>query len=279
MDLGTCVVKYCLCLFNFIFVVVGGAILGLGVWLAADQSSILTLLKLADQETLKYYCSSLLTWKISEEYGSATVIEQLGYFFIALGAFIFIISFLGYCGTMKESRVLLGMYSFFLVLIFVLEIVVVVLFFVYKPDMERETRGVLTTSVHKYYSTRERANAFTLTLDFTMAQSRCCGISNSTDFVKAEMFQRNKTAGQMIPVACCKLGDHPLELKPEDPTCTINPTIKNSYFKRGCLDSFFDTLYSSMNYAIIVGLVVALLQVVGIVFAICVYKAAYYDYK
>jgi hypothetical protein len=171
------------------------------------------------------------------------------------------------------------MYTFFLVLIFVLEIVVVVLFFVYKGDMERETRGVLTTSVHKFYSTRERANAFTLTMDFTMAQSRCCGISNSTDFIKAEMFQKNKTAGQIIPLACCKLGEHPLELKPEDPNCIVNPNAKNSYYTTGCLDSFFGTLYSSVNYVIIVGLVVALLQIIGIVFAICVYKAAYYDYK
>ena len=35
------------------------------------------------------------------------MIEQGAYILIAAGAFIFIISFLGYCGAIKESRVLL----------------------------------------------------------------------------------------------------------------------------------------------------------------------------
>lgn len=33
------------------------------------------------------------------------------------------------------------------------------------------------------------------------------------------------------------------------------------------------------NFAIIAGVIVALLQIIGIVFSICVFKAAYYDYK
>jgi hypothetical protein len=39
------------------------------------------------------------------------VIEQAAYLLIAAGAFVFIVSFLGYCGAVKESRVLLGMVS------------------------------------------------------------------------------------------------------------------------------------------------------------------------
>jgi hypothetical protein len=37
------------------------------------------------------------------------VITQSAYLLIAAGAFIFIVSFLGYCGAVKESRVLLGL--------------------------------------------------------------------------------------------------------------------------------------------------------------------------
>jgi len=40
-----------------------------------------------------------------------------------------------------------------------------------------------------------------------------------------------------------------------------------------------NTLMNKLNFFIIGGVVVGLLQIIGIVFAICVYKAAYYDYK
>ena len=45
------------------------------------------------------------------------------------------------------------------------------------------------------------------------------------------------------------------------------------------MDSTLESISQKVNIAIIVGLVVALLQIIGIVFAICVYKAAYYDDK
>jgi tetraspanin-18 len=247
-------------------VVFGTALLGFGIWLAADQSSIVTLLKLADHEAIK-------------DYGSAAVIEQLGYVLIALGAFIFIISFLGYCGTIKESRFLLGAYSFFLSIIFILEIVVVVLFVVYRAETEQETRNILTTSVHKFYSTRERANAFTLAFDFTMVEGKCCGVNDYLDFTKAELFQTNKSAGQQIPVTCCHLKGDPIKLIPEDSNCIRNPTDSNSYYKLGCFTALLQKLETKMNIAIVVGVIVACLQIIGIVFAICVYKAAYYDYK
>ena len=50
------------------------------------------------------------------------VIEQAAYILIAIGAFILIISVLGYCGALKESRVLLTAYGIFLIIIFLLQV-------------------------------------------------------------------------------------------------------------------------------------------------------------
>ena len=50
------------------------------------------------------------------------MIEQGAYILIALGAFLFIISFLGYCGAIKESRVLLTAFGIFLIIIFALQV-------------------------------------------------------------------------------------------------------------------------------------------------------------
>lgn len=50
------------------------------------------------------------------------LIDNAAYILIALGAFIFILSFLGYCGSIKESRVLLTAYGIFIVIIFCMEV-------------------------------------------------------------------------------------------------------------------------------------------------------------
>ena len=50
------------------------------------------------------------------------MIEQGAYILIAVGAFIFLVSFLGYCGAIKESRVLLTAYGLFIIIIAVLQV-------------------------------------------------------------------------------------------------------------------------------------------------------------
>jgi hypothetical protein len=124
-------------------------------------------------------------------------------------------------------------------------------------------------------------------------QGECCGVSNYTDFNQAERFLKNKTASQTIPIACCKLKPEIISFEPIDSNCPnsgIKPHYQNHwmfnftnfpcfYTFQGCLDKLLDTLSTQMNIAIIVGVAVGLLQIIGIVFAVCVYKAAYYDYK
>ena len=60
------------------------------------------------------------------------MIEQGAYILIAAGAFIFIISFLGYCGAIKESRVLLTAYGLFIIIIALLQITAIVLATVFR---------------------------------------------------------------------------------------------------------------------------------------------------
>ena len=64
----------------------------------------------------------LLFFLLLQELTEPTVIEQGAYMLIACGAFIFILSFLGYCGAIKESRVLLTAYGLFIIIIVLLQV-------------------------------------------------------------------------------------------------------------------------------------------------------------
>ena len=111
-----------------------------------------------------------LTNRILQELTEPTVIEQGAYILIAAGAFIFIISFLGYCGAIKESRVLLTAYGLFIIIIAVLQVAAIVLATFYIPQAEEKTKDFFQHTIRKYYTTKDRRDAVTLSWDFMQAE-------------------------------------------------------------------------------------------------------------
>merc|ERR1712241_328536 len=122
---------------------------------------------------------------IIREVTQPTVIEQGAYILIAAGAFIFIISFLGYCGAIKESRVLLTAYGIFIVIIALLQVAAIVLAAIYKGPAGDEARKFAKYTLKKYYRDADHRDAVTLTWDFMMAELKCCGVNSYEDFKEA----------------------------------------------------------------------------------------------
>ena len=97
-----------------------------------------------------------------------TVIEQLAYILIAAGAFIFIISFLGYCGAIKESRVLLTAYGLFIIIIILLQVALIVVAAIYKAEAENHSKKFLQHTIKEHYTHKSQRNAVTLLWDFDL---------------------------------------------------------------------------------------------------------------
>lgn len=271
-DCGATIAKYLLCVFNFVFFVVGASVLAVGIWLAADKNSFIQITKLSSlplNDDAK---------NVIKEFSEPSVIEQAAYILIAAGAFIFIISFLGYCGAIKESRVLLTTYGVFLIIILCLQITAIVLAVVYKNEADEHTRGILRTSITQYYGSHTNRNAVTLSWDLVMSQMECCGVNNYTDFKEAGLFlegNRQEGINRQVPAACCILEPNsPVGVyRPADDRCEVNPTTSNSYLYKGCFNKF--TTYVTENLNIVIGTAVGIgaVQLLAIIFAFCVCKA------
>jgi len=276
---GATCAKYLLCLFNFTFFVVGSAVLFVGVWLAVDKTSFIHLSKFGFPESQEFGNSGLL-----HELTEPTVIEQGAYILIAAGAFIFIISFLGYCGAIKESRVLLTAYGLFIIIIALLQITAIALTVLYKDHAEQKTKEFFTFTIDEYYTTEAKRDAVTLTWDFMQAELECCGVHGAKDFETAQKFQdyvKEENTGQMIPKTCCKL-KKPLKYSldsvkdlfiPEDDNCPGTFTVTNSYMKKGCYQAVEDLIISNVSIVVGVASGVLGLQILGIIFAFCLCKA------
>jgi tetraspanin-18 len=275
-DCGANCARWLLCLSNFVFISVSTGVLLVGSWLAADKASFISLTL-----NITAHAGSAIdedAKEILKDFVEPTVIEQAAYMLIALGALVLIISILGYCGALKESRVLLTAYGIFLVIIFLLMIALILLCTLYKPQADHHTKGFLKDTLEKYYTTENKRNAVTLSWDHVMAQMSCCGVDGYKDFEKARPFTfevLQEGTGAVVPAACCMLqGDrNPLLITPMEPNCIRNPTESNSFLNMGCYGKLNSHITDNLDLVIgaIVG--VAAAQLLAIVFAFCLCRA------
>jgi len=281
-DCGANCARWCLCLSNFVGICVSAGVLLVGTWLAADKASFINLT--LNVTNNKYSPASPFvnedSKKILQEFVEPAVIDQAAYILIAVGAFIFIISFLGYCGSIKESRVLLTAYGIFLIIIFALQIALILMCTLYKSQADHHSKGFLKTTLSKYYTTGNSKNAVTLSWDLIMAQMSCCGVDGYEDFRTAKLFVEKSAAeglGRQVPESCCVLTGDPLIHQPSDPSCIISPNQANSYLSTGCYNKFSHIVTDNLNMVIGVVVVLAATQLLAIIFSFCLCRAVGQD--
>lgn len=256
MDCGAWFAKYLLCLFNFVFFLAGTVVLTVGVWVAIDKDSFIALTKMVAVDQL-------------HQFTQPTVIEEVSYILITAGACVFFVSFLGYCGALRESQCLLTAYGVLLVVILILEIVAGGLAAHFRGKAQEETRTFLKSTISKYYSA-EKTDAVTLMWNHMMAQMSCCGVDSYKDFPESPKWI---TGNKTIPDACCVLDGEVSLFKVKDPQCPYNPTDDNSYYKKGCYEALLNWIMSHMDIVIGVGIGLGLIQLLGIFLAFCLCKS------
>ncbi|XP_053689865.1 tetraspanin-18 [Sabethes cyaneus] len=257
-DCESCIAKSLLSLFNFVFFVLGSIVLGVGIWLAADKSSFIALLKMVETDQLEHFTQP-------------AVIEQLAYLLIVIGAVMFFLSFLGYCGALRESQCLLTTYGLFLLVILILEVTACGLAVAYKDRAKTETKNYLQTTISKYYSSNDRnqSDAVTLMWNYLMSEMHCCGVEDYRDFSLSDKWNESK-GNRVVPEACCIQS---ALFEPQDKNCPVSPSDSNSYYKQGCYNALIDWIMYNRNLVIIVAIGVGLVQLVAIFLAFCLCKS------
>ncbi|XP_044730450.1 tetraspanin-18-like [Chrysoperla carnea] len=255
LNCGACFAKYLLCIFNFIVFLAGTTVLAVGIWLAADTNSFISLMKVVDNEQF-------------QEFTQPTVIKQASYVLIAAGSFMFIVSFLGYCGALRESKCLLTLYGICLVIILAIEITAGGLAVLNKDKAEAETRTFLKTTITKYYATPDKADAVTVMWNTMMRQLSCCGVDNYKDFEDSPKWISEK-GEQKLPAACCAYDKNIHNYQ----NCTSNPSESNSYYETGCFKTLLHWIMQHMDIIIWCVVSLGLIQLFGIFFAFCLCKS------
>nr|AAY53606.1 tetraspanin family protein [Branchiostoma belcheri tsingtauense] len=158
---GCCasIIKILLFIFNFIFWIIGIAILAIGIWLRVDAN-----------------ISKVVAGEI-----------DLGFFYtacyvlIVAGAFTMVVGFLGCWGAVKENRLFLLLFAILIGLLVILEFVAGILAVVYRNDLDKWVTDAVNKALDGEKVNDKNANFQQFVIDL-QKQFTCCGLIQISDW-------------------------------------------------------------------------------------------------
>ncbi|AWP10206.1 putative CD63 antigen isoform 5 [Scophthalmus maximus] len=169
---------------------------------------------------------------------------------IGVGAMVFLIAFFGCCGAWKESYCMVTMFAILLSLIIFVEIAAAITGYIFRQKVSEVVHESLTTVFSQYNSVQPQFRDY---LDKLQISLSCCGVNSSSDWVQ------HKPDNNSVPDSCCKT-------KTTD--CGVGAmTDANKVNEKGCQGALVEFLKNNSMWVIVSVLVIAMLQVMGLVFA------------
>lgn len=178
---------------------------------------------------------------------------------IAVGAFLFLVAFVGCCGTCKENYCLMVTFAIFLSLIMLVEVAAAIAGYVFRDKVKAEFNKDFQQQMQNY----PKNNHTALILDRMQEDFKCCGAANYTDWEKILLSPKR------VPDSCCvNVTQH----------CGVNFNVKEIH-NEGCVEKIGSWLRSNVLVAAAAALGIAFVEVLGIVFACCLVKSIRSGYE
>jgi len=210
--------------------------------------------------------------------------SKAGYYAMAAGAGVGLISFLGCCGVMKKNGTMVKAYAGLLLLLLIAEIGSGILAFMYKNEAEEIfTRG-MKSALRKYTPEGETdkfdedalnkvssadLDAIRLIWDETQEGLRCCGVDSYEDWKDATQWVKNHSGD--VPDSCCNF---------DQKDCGKSAMSDQSKIHTGgCKQAIVNVIDANTSYVVYGGLGFGFLQIILIIAAFAVGKKMGWDYS
>merc|ERR1719471_2429784 len=155
--------------FNFIFWLMGLLLMGIGIYAIMDK------------------------WSSGEAFKLNTIFDvifNIGFLLLIIGFVVFIVSFAGCIGALRENMCLLRFYSLCLLLFFLAEMTVIALGFIYPNKLTEFLENELSDQLIQSY--RDDLD-FQNIIDLVQQDFECCGIKGYKQWTDNEYFHCSDT--------------------------------------------------------------------------------------
>ncbi|KAH9399469.1 hypothetical protein TYRP_017881 [Tyrophagus putrescentiae] len=258
LSCGAKCAKLLLLVFNTLFWLSSVTLFALGVYfLVEDDRS--ALFRLFSLHKFNYALLQFLAW---------------AFVFIGLGTFI--VAFCGCCGTIKNNRYILVVYTILLMLTFALELTVGILAIIFQEKVITELKVDLPSKLQQEYGMQ---SSFTAAMDLAQTKFECCGIDSPADYYKSvwHLQQLNGPLHSQVARTCCLLQNKHESQAHINPR-PVNETLCQSLDlnlsrlyrnQKGCKRTLESFIRSESIVFVVLGCGLAALSLVGIIISIC----------
>lgn len=236
-------VKYLLFIFNLIFAITGLALIIIGAIIQGLYSQYLDFL--------------------GDQFFNAPIL------LVVVGCLIFIVTFFGCCGAIKEHYCMTMTFSLLLMLVFLLEFGAGIAAYMLRSDVDTIIDGNMIKTMLNYGETNY--DGVTRTWNMVQHELKCCGAEDYMDW-KNTTFGRN---GDSVPESCCITDAEGCGVgilaTPDEAGTRI--------YTQGCKDGFEKIIEGNVAYIGSIGIGVALIQVIGVICSCCLARTIKNEYE
>jgi len=276
--LGCCsrFAKYILLFFNFLFVVVGSALLATGIW------------ALWDTEFGNVIKAATVSSVASDDLVQASAVTL-----IIVGALVFLIAFFGCFGACNENSCCLTIYAVIVGFLFGVQLLAGIMGAVFKDQLLDVLGESMNTTVHDLYG-QEGYTEGSQSWDYMQRLFKCCGaIEGPSEWKSSQWYSHqvpvNGSEPNPVPLTCCVLTN---DLKFEEDPQPLNTTLCYEAATSGSLSNPQDYIHTQAckprledwiksNTSLIIGVAfgLAFVELFGILFACCIIKGVRSQYE
>jgi len=256
-------VKYTLFATNLLIFILGAAVLSLGIWTLADQSSF-------DEITEKAMAECKGDTKCEEGLKSLNKIASATYILIVISALIVIIAFFGCCGAYKENKCMLGTYFTIILVLFIAMVVGTVM--ITHGDLGKTIKDSLKDELKMYDDTpgnNINAKASKTFWNLVQEELSCCGVNNVTDWTKnKDKDDFHFTSLINKPEGCCKIdrNGNPLDTNGiQECRESSESADSEKYYFEGC----YTLIEKQLPIGVAIGVIIFMFISLLLSFALC----------
>jgi len=227
MGCATSLVKYIVFLFNLAFVLAGIAFIAIGVIFKLD---------------IEDFTAALNKTEINFSLAPTLL--------IIVGSIVFVISFFGCCGAVRESTCMLTTYAIILLTLFLLQVALGVYAFIQFKDSDAGIKNEIHEELKKTLELYDKDNVARETIDALQSERECCGVDSPADW-------RQVWNNDSLPSSCCR------NLPPQ---CRASD---GDSYRKGCFDPLYNFLQETIKMVGIVVVVIGATEIIGAIIALC----------
>ncbi|XP_794304.3 tetraspanin-15 isoform X1 [Strongylocentrotus purpuratus] len=236
-DCGHTTLKVLVVIYNIFFWLVGATILSVGIY--------------AEFEKRNYEAVSDVLLNPS------TVL-------IVLGAFMFILTFIGCVGALRENILLLKIFGWTITIVFMLQLIAAIIAIVFKTKAKELVSSGFSSALENYYDDPDIHFA----VDAVQQKLECCGGFDFNDWDKNIYFACQDPGSCGVPFSCCVSTKEDMVMNTQ---CGVNVregdphpfAVDDTIYIRGCTDALLVWFQDHLDIFIGLTLGVCLPQLIG----------------